>query len=413
MAAPSTGKTALVLSGGGARGAYEVGVVRYLREELPKRLGRMPRLDILCGTSVGAINATYLAATANDPVNQAQRLANHWHSLKIGEMVDLSLSDLVRAGRLLMGGRPRSDKAAMGAGGILNTAGLQRFVVRRVPWRGIANNLAAGHFNALSISATHVASGNTVVFVQNREGSLPPWSRDPFVRARAAEIGPAHVLASAAIPVLFPAVPIDSAFYCDGGLRQNTPLSPALRLGADRVLVVSLRHMPTRREAVAVAGEHLRDYPSAWFLLGKALNALLLDHTEYDLDRLHRMNAIFDGGIRAYGESFVEQINNVLMPLRGQGIRLVRDLLIRPSRDIGALAATHARRPRLAEIGGVMGRALRFLSGESTEADLLSYVLFDRDYSSDLIELGMSDARAREEELVAFFEDRPALQAVS
>jgi NTE family protein len=407
-------KTALVLSGGGARGAYEVGVLRYLREELPLRLGHMPRLDILCGTSVGAINAAYLAATADDPAGQARRLGHHWCSLTLENVLHLTMSDLFHAARLILGGPPPPPRAGeLGLGGLLNTAGLQRFVLRHVPWKGISANVAAGHVEALSVSATHVASGNTVVFVERKGGELPPWSRDPFVRARAAHIGPLHVLASAAIPVLFSAVPLDGHFHCDGGLRQNTPLSPALRLGADRVLVISLRHLPTPSEEEAVAAARERDYPNPWFLFGKALNALLLDHTDYDLDRLHRMNAIVDGGIRAFGDRFLDELNRVLLPLRGQGVRLIRSLRIRPSRDIGTLAAAHARSPRLSGTPGLTGRALRYLAGEGREADLFSYLLFDGRYAADLIELGHADARAREAELVEFFQDRPALEAAS
>lgn len=402
-----------MLSGGGARGAYEVGVLRYLREELPRRLGYAPRLDIVCGTSVGAINAAYIAATADDPQAQAARLAAHWRSLSLPSVLQFGAGDLLRAGQLLIGRAAAPAPGQIGDGGLLNTAGLQRFVVRRVPWRAIAGNLAAGHLEALSVSCTHVTSGRTVVFVERRGGGLPPWSRDPFVRAQAATIGPHHVLASAAIPVLFPAVPVDGAFHCDGGLRQNTPLSPALRLGADRVLVISLRHLPTEREEAAASVEHERSYPNPWFLFGKALNALLLDHTDYDLDRLHRMNAMVDGGIRAFGERFLDELNRVLVPLRGQGVRLIRDLRIRPSQDIGVIAATHAHGRRLQSTGGLTGRALRYLAGESREADLLSYLLFDGAYAADLIDLGLADARAREEELMEFFQPTTELEAVS
>ncbi len=156
MSAPRPVKTALVLSGGGARGAYEVGVLRYLREELPRRLGHMPRFDIVCGTSVGAINAAFVAATAEDPRSQAQRLAANWHSLTLETALELTMTDLLRAGRLLLGGSARVA-GAVGAGGLLNTAGLQRFVIRRLPWSMISRNIAANHLEALAVSATHVA----------------------------------------------------------------------------------------------------------------------------------------------------------------------------------------------------------------------------------------------------------------
>ena len=407
-------KTALVLSGGGARGAYEVGVIRYLREELPRRLGYQPRFEIICGTSVGAINAAFLAATADDLESQARKLVDHWSSLKVEDCFELSLREVMRAGRLLLGGVPPLPvPGELRRGGVLNTAGLEKLVVRAIPWRRISMNIAAKKLEALSVSATHVATGKTVVFVEQHGGGLPPWSADPFIRAEAAAISPFHVLASAAIPVLFPAVAVGGTYYSDGGLRQNTPLSPAVRLGAERVLVISLKHIATASEEVEQAARNEEAYPSPWFIFGKSLNALLLDHTDYDLDRLHRLNAMIEGGIRAFGDRFLDELNAVMMPLRGHPMRLIQPLLIRPSVDIGRRAGEHAKSPRLQSLPGLAGRLIRYL-GDSAggDADLLSYLLFDGTYAAELIEMGHADARAREQELVAFFEDRTALTAM-
>lgn len=237
-------RTALVLSGGGARGAYEAGVLLYLRTELARRLGAQIHFDILTGTSVGAINAAYMAATADRVGEQAEELAGFWRSLRVEDLVSLRPRDLVRAGRLLLGGpAPAPRPHAFRHGGLLDTEGLERFVIQHIPWRHIRRNLTSGRVQALAVSATHVGSGHTVVFVDSHQEVPAHWSSDPFVRHTRAAIGPRHALASAAIPMLVPAVKIGRAFFIDGALRQNTPMSPAIRLGADRLVVVSLRHL--------------------------------------------------------------------------------------------------------------------------------------------------------------------------
>ena len=237
-------KVGFVLSGGGSRGAYEAGIIHYLRTDLARRLGRHVPLDIVTGTSVGAINAAFLAATMSDPETQAQQIVAGWRSLQIEELISLKASDIVRAVRMLLGGDPPAPPpGSFRYGGLLDTSGLERFVIRVIPWRGIERSLRSRALHAMSVSATHVGTGHTVVFLSSAEPVPREWSRDPFVRHRAARIGPRHVLASAAIPMLFPAVKIGDEYFTDGGLRQNTPMSPAIRLGADRLLLVSLRHV--------------------------------------------------------------------------------------------------------------------------------------------------------------------------
>jgi NTE family protein len=295
-------------------------------------------------------------------------------------------------------------------GGLLKTAGLERMVTRSTPWRRIRKNLAAGRLEALSVSATHVATGRTVVFVDRRGGGLPPWSRDRAVAAEPAAIGPLHVLASAAIPAVFPAVAVNGTYYSDGGLRQNTPLSPALRLGADRVLVISLKYLPTEREEAAQGKTNIEAFPSPWFLLGKSLNALLMDHTDYDLDRLRRINAIVEDGVRAFGPRFIEELDKSSERMRGQPLRVVTPLLIRPSRDLGLLAGEYVRSPKMRDLRGLHGRLVRYvasLASPTWQADLLAYLLFDDGFAAELIELGHRDARTHEEELAAFFGAQP------
>jgi NTE family protein len=398
-------KIGFVLSGGGSRGAYEAGIIHYLRTDLARRLGRQVPIDIVSGTSVGAINASFLAATMNDPVAQAEQINAAWRALRIEELISLKAADIVRAGRLLLGADPPPPApGSFRYGGVLDTSGLERFVIRNIPWRGIDRNLRARHLHAISVSATHVGTGHTVVFLSSAEPVPREWSRDPFVRHRAARIGPRHVLASAAIPMLFPAVKIGDEYFTDGGLRQNTPMSPAIRLGADRLLLISLRHVGS--EPKVIQKERAEAYPKPLFLAGKALNALLLDHTEYDLQRMQRINLILDAGRASFGDQFEQMMNHELVRLRGAPMRRIQAVHIRPSEDIGALAAEFVAAGKL-RIDGLLARKLiqRLAEGESRhENDLLSYLLFDGNFAAQLIELGRSDAAKKEDELAALFD---------
>jgi NTE family protein len=398
-------KIGFVLSGGGSRGAYEAGIIHYLRTDLARRLGRHVPIDIVTGTSVGAINAAFIAATSNDPDAQAKQVIAAWSSLRIEELISLRATDVLRAARLLLGGEPPPPApGSFRYGGLLDTSGLERFVIRTIPWRGIERNLRARHVHALSVSATHVGTGHTVVFLSSAEPVPREWSRDPFVRHRAARIGPRHVLASAAIPLLFPAVKIGDEYFTDGGLRQNTPMSPAIRLGADRLLLVSLRYVD--REPQSIERERVEAYPKPLFMLGKALNALLLDHTEYDLMRMQRINLILEAGNASFGARFEDMMNHELVRLRGAPLRRIQAVHIRPSEDIGKLAAQFVASGKM-KVHGLIARRLigRLAEGEAAhESDLLSYLLFDGDYASQLIELGRHDAAKKEDELAALFD---------
>lgn len=396
---------ALVLSGGGARGAYEAGVIRYLREELPAAVRPSVRFDILCGTSVGGVTACFLAATMHQPADQGRALAAMWSDLHFETVYGVHGEDLWSISRKMW--RAATHESARAEGwrlyDILHPGPLEEMVRTRAEWRRVTENLEAGLFSALSVSTTEIASGRTVVFVQRKEPGLPAWSRDPYTEARAAVLAPEHALASAAIPLLFRSVKIGDEYFCDGSLRQNTPLSPALRLGAEKVLIVSLRYRPRDRPLPA---PQLTEYPTTPMLMGKVLNALMLDHTDYDLDRLRRFNAMLEAGQQAFGPDFITRMNESVRSMRGQPYRLVKDLVLRPSRDIGTIAVTHARRNRaFGESRTLPTKLLHRLARSQivSEGDLASYLLFDGAYASDLIALAMEDTHAQREELIRFF----------
>ena len=397
-------RLALVLSGGGARGAYEAGVMRYIREDLAGDLGGQAQFDIYSGTSVGGIHACFFAATADMAPVQGRMLVDRWESFVLEEMVGFGLREFLKAPTTLLGsGTIANLEEGRRLGGIVNTGKLERVVRRLIPWAQLGNNNRRGLFESLSVTATDIGSGKSVVFIQRAGGPLRKWSQDPFVRVQFVEMACEHALASAALPILFPAVAVGDRFFCDGGLRQNTPLSPALRLGADKVLVIGLRHKPVEDEA----DEAALPYPGAAFLVGKILNAFLLDHIDYDLDRLRRFNALIRSVRAADPLGGGHRFDEVVAKSRGVPYRVIDELMIRPSVDLGGLAGEVGRSGRFKGTGGGPGiQMLRRLATArgADEADLLSYILFDGFYAAEVARLGYEDARAQHDELAKFLE---------
>jgi NTE family protein len=402
--------TALVLAGGGARGAYEAGVIRYIRDELPAHIKPHVRFEILCGTSVGAVNCCYLAATSNMPEIQGQGLIKLWQGLAIDRVYSLGMREVLNLPKFLLGSRGRGeldDVIGPGRfGGLFNTSPMEEMVRNLIPWRRIHQNLSEGFFNAIAINATHIRTGKTHVFIE-REGALPPWSTDPQIEAHAVEIGPNHALASAAIPWIFPAVSIDGEIYSDGSLKLNTPISPALRLGADRLFVVGLKSEDVGEWGLAnKIRQRIDTFPSAAYLLGKILNALLVDKTEYDLKRLRRYNNLLTEGVERFGEQFAVFMGEQMTKTRGAAYREIDTLEVRPSVDIAEIASRHLQRGSIAaRAGSLVGPLLHRLGdiGVGQASDLLSYLLFDHEFASELIRLGMHDADVRRQQIIEFF----------
>jgi NTE family protein len=386
----------MILSGGGARGAYEVGVLWYIFDELTRILGAPPRVDILCGTSVGAINASFLAAHLGDPVLGLRRLVDLWTELELTRVLGFGLRQVVTLPRVLLGGGDGT--------GVFDVKPMADLVTREISWRAVSRVLRRRLLRALTVSCTEVATGRTVVFMQVSPGLQIPTVVPPRTLFRSDRIGPQHALASAAIPLLFPPVRIEDELYLDGGLRQNTPIAPALRLGATHIFAIgSSREIQGR--VVREAGHHQQvGAPGASFLLGKILNAFLLDHVDTDIELLTRINNVIGDGTSAYGGGFAAAMSEQAHKRGALEYRHVNCMRVRPSEDIGRLANDHLKRSRLRGDPILTKRLFNLLDmGVEKEADLASYLLFDGPFCRHLIEMGRADAQARRDDLLDFF----------
>jgi NTE family protein len=371
-----TGDLALVMTGGGARGAYQVGLLRFVARRYPEL-----RFRIISGVSAGAVNAAYLAQHRGTFLEAVEDLIRLWEGLLPDTVFRVDAPNLmwnvVRSGTQLVAGgttRPRIR-------GMVDTEPLremlnQAFHCDGDELPGISHNLDRGALNAVAVSTTSYTTGQSVTWVQGR--GIETWER-PSRLAVATQIGVPHIMASSALPLFFPAIQIDQAWYGDGGIRMSAPLSPALHLGAHKILAVSNRYVRTQAEAgrVEVVG-----YPPPAQVLGILYNAVFLDVIDQDALRLERMNRIL----------------RKLPQEERDGLRVVDLLVQRPSRDLGRLARYYE--PKLPV-------TFRFLSRgwgtrQMASPDILSMLMFQPDYIRRLIELGEADAEARAKELDAF-----------
>jgi NTE family protein len=401
---PTRPPTALVLSGGGMRGAYEVGVVSGIVEVMDEEPGSPALFDILAGTSVGAINAAYFAANADSYDHRVERLADTWQSLRLDDHArvrPLGLAPLPEAFR-------RFAKSAVLGKSLLDTRAVEVLVRRTVDWERMHRNVDAGLVRAVMVAALHVVSGRTTMFTEGAPHVKIENTRDERRVTAFERITADHVLASAAIPLLFPTRKLGDHYYCDGGLRFNTPIAPAIRAGAERMVVVSVRHQRSVREVAAVeeADNAQMQNLSPIFLVGKLLNALLLDPVQYDLQVLDRLNQMMEILEETLSPEDLERVQRVWVRHRGVPYRRLKTLIFTPSRDLGRIAAEYIRSSlKLKELKPIarylLERAAR--DAPEAEADWASYMLFDGGFAHELIEIGRADARARAADIKAFF----------
>lgn len=405
-------KRAVVLSGGGARGAYEAGALRFILDELPKRTGVTPNFEIVSGTSVGAIHACFLAATADETEGRGQRLVEIWDRMRVQEIFKFTTRDFFKLPGRLLGVKRVAKQLRDGQRpdrlyGLLDTEPLERLVLQAIPWQGIRRNIRTGRIDTVCVAATQIATGRAVIFCDSHRAELPPWASVSNIRMQRIRLSPLHALASAAIPLLFPSVRVGARYYADGGLRLNTPLAPAVRLGADRILVIGLTHESEQTSSEAIAQERTAEFGNPMYLFGKVLNALMLSPIDADVARMHFVNNIISTGTEVFGSDFLDRLNSGLDPEGDRPLRKIKDLVIRPSEDLGRMAADVVREDKSLELGAFLGMLRRATGAGSSakEADLLSYLLFDAAYARPLADLGFRDAEAQQDELAAFFEN--------
>ena len=371
-------KVGLILTGGGARAAYQVGVLRALTELLPAEV-RTP-FTIICGTSAGAINASVLAMDAGDFRRGVRRLMMVWKNFRVHHVYRADLwgafSNSVRWIYTVLTGGAFSRRPVS----LLDNAPLAILLERYLDFPAIQRAIDAGHLAAFSVTCSGYTSGQSVTFFQGVPG-LQPWQRARRIGVPM-PITLDHLLASSALPFIFPPVHINREYFGDGSMRQIAPVSPALHLGADRLLVVGVgRQLQQQAERVRI-----ETHPSLAQVAGHALNSIFLDSLEVDLERLQRINRT----IEMIPPETLERSN---YPLHHVDFRVIT-----PSEELERIAVTHAGElpltiRTLLQMVGAMRR-----SG----ANLLSYLLFERSYCRALIRLGYQDTMARKDELTEF-----------
>lgn len=365
------------MGGGGARAAYQVGFLRCLARRFPE----LP-LPYITGVSAGAINAALLASHHGTFLQAVNELSHLWGNITVDNVFRVDTRSLaVTVARWLRqlggGGAHRKTRVR----GLVDTAPLRTYLAEVLhavdgELTGIQYNIERGRLKALAISTTSYSTGTSVTWLQG--AGIEPWERPQRV-TECAKMTVSHIMASSALPLLFPAIQIGNHWYGDGGIRLTAPLSPALHLGARRVLAISTRH---RRTTAEIDDPAIYGYPPPAQVVGVLLNAVFLDLLDNDALRLERLN----------------QLLETLPVEHRHGLEPVELLILRPSQDLGKLAG---------DFEAQLPRAFRFLTRglgtrETKSPDVLSLILFQPDYVRRLMEIGERDAEERSQEIADF-----------
>jgi len=368
--------TALILPGGGARGAYQVGVLKAITE---LRAGADNPFPVICGTSAGAINAAVLASHAHEFSTGVQRLEQFWRSMYCARVYRTDAWTVFKSGMrfaltLLSMGLIKTDPRAF-----LDNAPLRRFLQNTLQLEGIQTALEAGALRGVAVTASGYTSATATSYFQAQEG-IAGWERTRR-KGLAAKLNINHLLASAALPIIFPAERIGNEYFGDGGMRMVAPLSPAIHLGANRIMVIG-----TRDEKPDLPPESPADYPSAGEIGGYLMDTIFMDTLNADLARMRRINRTLE----LVAEEKRQQT----------GLININSLVIKPSKDLRYVTRDHVK-----EIPLSVQILLRTLGGWGRDWRMASYLLFASSYCSELIDLGYADGMAAEQEIIRFLKD--------
>lgn len=375
-------KTGLLLAGGGARAAYQVGMLKALSAMLPRK-ARNP-FQVISGTSAGAINGTALAIYSSNFHTAVHRMVSVWENFHAERVFRTDPLGVMLTGThwlaaMMFGGLGRHNPHSL-----LDRSPLAELLLARLAFERIQTAIDEGHLHALGITCSGYTSGRSVTFYQGSP-LISPWQRARRVGCPT-KIGLQHILASSAIPLVFSAVKINREYFGDGSMRQIAPISPALHMGAERLLIVG-----ARSQSVDPSRVKMEDYPSLAQIAGHVLNSIFLDSLEADLERLGKVNKT------------VSLIPSHHLTEGNTTLRHVDSLVIEPSQELDQIAAKHAKR---------LPRTIRFLlrrigAMNPNGANIISYLLFEQEYCQELISLGYNDTLTRKEEILAFLDITP------